>query len=51
MTVKESRKNARGGRPSEPQDTEDEGDHGSQSQSHPEVSHPVVEGGHGHSVR
>lgn len=32
------------------EDTEDQGDHGSQRQSHPEVSHPVVQGGHGHSV-
>lgn len=32
------------------EDTKDEGDHGSQTQSHPEVSHPVVEGGHSHSV-
>lgn len=32
-------------------DTEDEGDHGAQSQSHAEMGHPVVEGGHSHPVR
>lgn len=34
----------------EVEDTEDEGDHSSQCQSHSEVGHPVVEGGHSHPV-
>lgn len=32
------------------EDTEDEGNHGAERQSHPEVGHPVVEGGDGHPV-
>lgn len=32
-------------------DTEDQGDHGAQRQRHPDVSHPVVQGGDGQAVR
>lgn len=31
-------------------DTKDEGHQSTQSQSHPEMGHPVIERGHGHPV-